>query len=68
VFLTNPSSGSAQVPVTNATQNPGYVTAPFTMGGANCTSAMTRLIARGNRTASGGLNATISVEISAKDA
>jgi hypothetical protein len=65
LFLTSPSSGWTQIALNNATQN--YVTQAFTMGGANCTSALTRLIARGNRTNTGSLNATISVEIAAKD-
>jgi hypothetical protein len=67
-FLTAPSTGWTQIPpLTNTSPNPGYVTANFIMSGTNCTSAMTRLIARGTRTTAGNLSAIISVAFSAKD-
>jgi hypothetical protein len=67
-FLTTPSTGWTQLALSNATLSPGFVTTNFIVGNANCTSAMTRLIARGNRTNTGTLNALISVAFSVKDA
>jgi hypothetical protein len=66
-FLTNAASWVLATALSSTTQTPGSVAAPLTMGGSNCLGAMTRLIARGNRTAAGSLNATITVEIVAKD-
>ena|SRR5258706_4662653 len=65
-FLSSISAGD--VIIQNNTLTPAFLTKNLTTNGADCMTAMARVVARGIRSAGGAMNATISVDFSAKDA
>jgi hypothetical protein len=56
----------ASVVLNSGTPSPAYTVVGVALNGANCMTGMARVVARGDRSVAGPLNATIEVSFSAK--
>lgn len=66
MFVSSTAAGPA-VAIDATTASPGFKTGFLRTTGQNCVGKTVRIIARGSRTAAGAMDATISVELSAKN-